>query len=82
MKRKFGLQKNNKNICYNFKKELFSPYSKESLLTLMHLWHLSTIPSTWVEYFAEHLLKDVSKFKISFYTFVIRQTQIIPNDSQ
>ena len=26
----------------------------------MHLWHLSTIPSFWVEYFAECLLKGVS----------------------
>ena len=55
----------------------------------MHLWHLSTIPPFWVEYFAERLLKGVSwnmfffsKFKIPFHTFVIRQTQIIPNDSQ
>ena len=36
------------------------PYSKESPLTTMHLWHLSTIPSFLVEYFAEFLLKGVS----------------------
>ena len=83
--------KTTKNTCSNFKKELFSPLSnpKESPLTLMHLWHLSTIPSFWVECFAKCLLKGVfwnmfffSKFKIPFLTFVIRQTQIIPNDSQ
>ena len=49
-----------KNTCYNFRKELFSPLLKESPLTLMHLWYLSTIPSFWVAYFAERLLKGVS----------------------
>ena len=32
---------------------------KQSPVALMHLWHLSTIPSFWVEYFAERLLKVV-----------------------
>ena len=79
----------NKYTCYNSKRNYLVPYSKESPLALMHLWHLSTIPSFWEEYFAERLLKDVflkcfffSKFKILFHTFVIRQTQFIPNDSQ
>ena len=93
MKRKLGLKKNNnkkkKTPVIISKRNYLVPYSKESPLTLMHLWHLSTIPSLWVEHFAERLLKDVSwnmfffsKFKIPFHTFVIRQTQIIPNDSQ
>ena len=30
-------------------------YSKESPLALMHLWHISTIPSFWEGYFAERL---------------------------
>ena len=53
----------------------------------MHLWHLSTIPSFWVEYFAERLLKGVSyvfffsKFKIPFNEFD-KTDQIIPNDTQ
>ena len=88
MKRKFGLKKNtNKNTCYYFKRNYVVPYSKESHLTLMHLWHLSTIPSFWVEYFAERLLKDVSYmffFLNSGFLLInlIRQTQIIRNDTQ
>ena len=86
MKRKLELKNNNnKNTCFNFKKELFTTlFKRESWLTLMHLWHLSTIPLFRVEYFAERLLKGVSffsKFKVPFDTFVIRQTQIIPNIS-
>ena len=76
IKRKLGLKKKtDKNTCYNFKRNYVVPYSKESHLTLMHLWHLSTIPSFWVEYFAECLLKGVSymfflsKFKIPFNKF-------------
>ena len=42
------------------KKDKQKTPSKESHLTQMHLWHLSTIPSFWVEYFAERLLKGVS----------------------
>ena len=42
------------------KRNYLVPYSKESPLTLTHLWHLSTIASFWVEYFAERLLKGVS----------------------
>ena len=89
MKRKLGLKKNNKQNTPVIisKRNYLVPYLKENPLTLMHLWHLSTIPSFWVEYFAEGLLKGVSriclffKFKIPFHTFVIRQTRIIPNDS-
>ena len=57
MKRNLELKK---NICYNSKRNYLVPYSKESHLALMHLWHLSTIPSFWEEYFAERLLKGVS----------------------
>ena len=42
------------------KRNYLVPYSKESPLTLMNLWHLSTIPSFLVKYFAERLLKGVS----------------------
>ena len=61
MKRKLGLKKNNskKTPVIISKKNYLVPYSKEGLLTLMHLLHLSTIPSFWVEYFAERLLKGV-----------------------
>ena len=62
MKRKFGLKKKQqqKTLVIISKRNNVVPYSKESLLTLMHLWHLSAIPSFWVEYFAERLLKGVS----------------------
>ena len=43
MKRNLELKK---STCYN---------SKEIPLALMHLWHLSTTPSFWDEYFAERL---------------------------
>ena len=49
----------------------------------MHLWHLSTIPSLWEGYFAEVYKKMFlkicvffSRFKISFYRFVIRQPKL------
>ena len=60
MKRKLGLKKKKttKTTCYNFKKELSSTlFIRESRLALIHLWHLSTIPSFWAAYFAERLLK-------------------------
>ena len=62
MKKKLGLKKNNneKIPVIISKRNYLVPYSKESPITLMHLWHLSTIPSFWVEYFAERLLKGVS----------------------
>ena len=62
MKRKLGLTKkqHQKTPVIISKRNYLVPYSNESPLTLMHLWHLSTIPSFWVEYFAERLLKDVS----------------------
>ena len=90
MKRKLGLKKN-KNTCYNFKRNYVVPYSKESHLTVTHLWDLSTIPSFSVEYFAVYWLLYVywkvfltclfflnSKF---LWINLIRQTQIIPNDT-
>ena len=90
MKRKLGLKKTTtKTPVIISKRNYLVSYSKESPLTQMHLWHLSTILSFRAEYFAERLLTGVSsnmfffsKFKIPFHTFVIRQTQIIPNDSQ
>ena len=62
MKRKLGLKKTTttKTPVIISKRNYLVPYSKESPLTLMHLWHPSTIPSFWVEYFAERLLKGVS----------------------
>ena len=61
MKRKLGLKKYQQKTPVIISKRNYSvPYSKESSLTLMHLWHLLTIPSFWVEYFAERLLKGVS----------------------
>ena len=44
-----------KNTCYDSKRNYSVPYSKENPFDLMHLWHLSTIPSFWQEYFAERL---------------------------
>ena len=44
-----------KNASYNSKRNYSVPYSEESPIALMHLWHLSTIPSFWKEYFAERL---------------------------
>ena len=44
-----------KNIFCNSKRNYSVPLSKESPPALMHLWHLSTIPSFWEEYFAERL---------------------------
>ena len=51
-----------KNTCYNSNRNYSVPYAKESpsvpqmhKSALMHLWHLSTIPSFWEEYFAERL---------------------------
>ena len=46
--------------CYNSKKNYLISYSKERPLAPMHLWHLSTIPSFWEEYFAERSSKGVS----------------------
>ena len=43
MKRNLEFRK--KNTCYNSKTNYSVSYSKESPLALMHLWHLSTIPS-------------------------------------
>ena len=60
MKRKLGLKKQQKTPVIISKRNYLVPYSKESPLTLMHLWHHSTIPPFWVEYFAERLLKGVS----------------------
>ena len=61
MKRKLRLKrKQQKTPVTISKRNYLVPYSKESHPTLMHLWHLSTIPSFWVEYFAERLLKGVS----------------------
>ena len=61
MRRKLGLKKKQqKTPVIISKRNYLVPYSKESPLTLVHLWHLSTIPSFWVEYFAERLLKGVS----------------------
>ena len=61
MKRKLGLKKNKKKTRVIIsKRNVLVPYSKETPLTLLHLWHLSSIPSFWVEYFAERLLKGVS----------------------
>ena len=64
MKRKLGLnvkkKRQQKTLVIISKSNYLVPYSKESPLTPMHLWHLSTIPSFLVEYFAEHLLKGVS----------------------
>ena len=62
MKRKLELKKTKKQKTPVIisKRKYLVPYSKESSLTLTHLWHLSTIPSFWVEYFAELLLKGVS----------------------
>ena len=89
MKRKLGFKKKTKTPFIISKRNYLVPYSKESPLTLMYLWHLSIIPSFWVEYSAERLLKGVSqnmlffsKFKIPSHAFVMRQTQITPNDSQ
>ena len=53
-------KKNKKNTVIISKRNYLVPYSKESPLTLTHLWHLSTIPSFGVEYFAERLLEGVS----------------------
>ena len=93
MKRKLRLKKTTtkKAPVIISERNYFVPYSQESPLTLMHLRHLSTIPSFWVEYFAERLLKGVSsnmcffsKSKTPFHTFVIRQTRrkLFQNDSQ
>ena len=61
MKRKLGFKKiTTKTPVIISKRNYLVPYSKEIPLTLMHWWHLSIIPSFWVEYFAERLLKGVS----------------------
>ena len=60
MKKKLGFKKQQKTPVVISKRNYLVPYSKESPLTLMHLWHLSTIPLFWVECFAERLLKGVS----------------------
>ena len=60
IKKKLGLKKQQKTPVVISKRNCLVPYAKESPLTLMHLWHLSTIPSFWVEYFAIRLLKGVS----------------------
>ena len=89
MKKKLGLKKTTtKNTCYNFKKELFSPlfkrepsYSDAFVASLNHSIVLGRIICwTFIE---RCFLKYVyfSKFKIPIHTIVIRQTQIIPNDS-
>ena len=49
MKRKLGLKK---TLVIISKRKYLVPYSKEGPLPLMCLWHLSTIPSFWVEYFS------------------------------
>ena len=86
---KKNLEFRKKNTCYNSKKNYLVPYSKEGPFALMHLQNLSTIPSFWVEYLAERLLKVFlkicffSEFRIPFiHAFAIRQTLIISNDSQ
>ena len=43
------------NTCYNSRRNYSVPNSKESPLSVMHLWRLSTIPSFWEEYFAKRL---------------------------
>ena len=53
MKKKTGFRE--KDTCYNLERNYSIPYSKERPLSLMHMWHLSTIPSFSEEYFAEHL---------------------------
>ena len=61
MKRNLELKKQHqKTRVIISKRNYLVPYSNESPLTQMHLWHLSTIPSFWVEYFAKRLLKGVS----------------------
>ena len=89
MKKKLGLKgKQQKTPVVISKRNYLVPYLKESHLTQNHLWHLSTIPSFWVEYFAKRLFKVFlkiclfSKFKIPFHTSLIRQTQTIPYHSQ
>ena len=64
MKRNLEFRK--KNSCYNSKRNYSVPYSEESPLTIMHLWHISTIPSSCEEYIAERLKKDVSLIKYVF----------------
>ena len=60
MKKKLGLKKQQqKTPVVISKMNYLVPYSKESPLTLMYLWHLSIIPSFRVEYFAKRLLKGV-----------------------
>ena len=44
-----------KYSCYDSKKNYSVPYSKKGPLALMHMWHLSTIPSFWEQCFAERL---------------------------
>ena len=60
MKKKLRLKKQQKTPVVISKRNYLVPYSKDSPVTPMHLWHLSTIPLSWVEYFAKRLLKGVS----------------------
>ena len=62
MKKKLGFKnkKQQETPVVISKRNYLVPYSKESPFTLMHLWHLSTIPLFWVEYSAERLLKGIS----------------------
>ena len=90
MKRKLGLKKQQQeHTCFNFRKELFSPlFKRESSFSnafVAPLNHSIVLGRIFCWTFIERcFLKYVffSKFKIAFHTFLRRQTQIIPNDSQ
>ena len=90
MKKKPGFKKTTENTCCNFKKDLFSPlfkressYSNAFVASLNHFIVLGRIfCSTFIERCFFKYVFFSSKFKIPFHTFLVRQTQIIPNASQ